>query len=237
MHIHCILHISFERLGAINDWIIKKGHTLSETHVYKGESLPTDMNQFDFLILMGGPQSPLELDKYPYIRDEINLVKKAIKTDKVVFGICLGAQIIAEALGAKTERSPHKEVGEYPVSVLESGNNDVFFSRLAPVFNAIHWHNDMLGLPENAILLAKSEGCPRQAFKYGDRVYGFQFHLEPTTVLLKEMIAHCPGDLLPGQYIQSAAELSNIDCEKINNHLYLFLDEMETLVTNHQQKV
>lgn len=99
MRIHAIIHAPFEKLGIIESWISKKNYTLTTTHTYNGEQLP-DASAFDFLIIMGGPQSPLKLDKYPYLRNEILLAKQTVKKNKALLGVCLGAQIIAEALGA-----------------------------------------------------------------------------------------------------------------------------------------
>lgn len=232
MKIHCVMHASFEKPGVIEEWANKKGHQFSITHIYKNENLPANVEEFDFLIFMGGPQSPLALDKYPYIADEIALAKKAIQAKKLVFGICLGAQIIAEALGAKTQRSPHREIGIYPVLLLEEGKNDPFFSKLSPTFDATHWHNDMPGIVQDMVLLAKSEGCPQQAFRYGDRVYGFQFHLELTQDLIKGMVKHCPTDLEPRLYVRSADELQNANYDPINQQMVLFLEYMESIFLN-----
>lgn len=232
MKIHCVMHASFEKPGIIEEWADKNKHQFSTTHIYKNEKLPTNMEAFDFLIFMGGPQSPLALDEYPYIVDEIALAKKAIEAQKLVFGVCLGAQIIAEALGARTQRSPHREIGIFPVSLSEEGKSDPFFSSLSSTFQAVHWHNDMPGINQDMILLAKSDGCPHQAFRYGDRVYGFQFHLELTKTLIKGMVEHCPEDLEPGPYIKSAQELQNANYDPINQQMLLFLEYMENLFLN-----
>lgn len=223
MRMHAILHASFEQLGAIEPWILKKHHRLSTTHLYKGELLP-HVDQFDFLILMGGPQTPLRLDQYPYLRQEIALAEQAIQHNKVVFGVCLGAQLIGEALGARTERSPHRETGFYPVCATDAGANDPLFKMFGGKFEVMHWHNDMPGLSQESVLLAASEGCPRQAFRYGDRVYGFQFHLEMTTASVQEMVVHCAEHLPPGKYIRSKEELLASPCDEINRKMHATLD-------------
>lgn len=223
MRIHAIIHAPFEKLGIIESWVSRKNHTLSATHTYNGEQLP-DASSFDFLIIMGGPQSPLKLDKYPYLRNEISLAKQTIKNNKSLLGICLGAQIIAEALGAKTENSPNKEIGSYPIVVTKEGLNDPLFKLFPAKFDVMHWHNDMPGTPDGGILLAKSEGCPSQAFCYGDRTYGLQFHLEMTAELVKGMVDHCSEDLLPGKYIRSRDELLSVDCQPINEKMLVVLD-------------
>lgn len=222
MQFHAIIHAPFETLGAIENWILEKGHSLSVTHSYQGEQLP-EPSQFDFLILMGGPQSPLQLDKFPYLAHEIELCKKAIQANKIVLGICLGAQIIGESLGAKTGQSPNKEIGVYPIQVTKEGELDPLFKQFPKQFAVMHWHNDMPGLTKETVLLAQSEGCPRQAFRYGDRVYGFQFHLEMTSELVNGMIKHSEP-ILPGRYVQSASELMQANFSPINQKIYLALD-------------
>src|SRR5580658_3369754 len=108
MKILCILHATFEKPGCIETWAKKCGHQFEKVNPYMGETLP-DTDTFDFLIVMGGPQSPLEIDAAPYLIDEIQLIKQAIDDHKRILGVCLGAQLISEALGVKTERSPYRE--------------------------------------------------------------------------------------------------------------------------------
>lgn len=225
MRIHTIIHALFEKPGIIESWAISKGHDLSSTHTYKGEILP-DISTIDFLVIMGGPQSPIELDKYPYLRNEIILAKQAIDHGKAVLGVCLGAQIISESLGAKTERSPNKEIGVYPIYLTKEGEVDSIFKKFPKSLDVMHWHNDMPGIPQEAVLLAYSEGCPRQVIKYRDRVYGLQCHMEMTIELIKGMIEHCAGDLNPGKYIQQKEKLLANDMSEINNNMFFILDGM-----------
>lgn len=227
MRIHCLIHAPFETPFAIETWASVRGHYLTTTHTYNGEKLPLNFDLIDFLIVLGGPQSVCKLDKYPYLKDEIEFIQQAIERNRLVLGICLGAQLIGAALGAPAERSPHREVGVYPVNVLKSGLRDPFFSQLYPTFDALHWHSDMPGITGEMILLAESEGCPHQAFRYGDRVYGLQFHLEFTTQAVNDLIAHCPEDLTPGKYINTEYELKHQNYNIINQRLYAFLDMME----------
>src|SRR5580704_8403145 len=126
MRIHYILHASFEKLGAIEHWLNEHPCQVSGTHTYKGEPLP-DSSQFDMLIVMGGPQSAVHLDKYPYLIDEVNLIRESIHARKAVLGICLGAQLIGVALGAKASVSPHKEIGVYPVQQTADAKEDPLF--------------------------------------------------------------------------------------------------------------
>lgn len=233
MRIHCLIHAPFETPAAIEMWAAARDHHVTSSHTFKGEKLPTDLDHVDFLILLGGPQSACELDKYPYLKEEIEFTKQAIEANKLVFGICLGAQLIGEALGAPTQRSPHREIGVFPVKVLDSGLKDPFFSLVYPQFDVLHWHNDMPGITNEMTLLAKSAGCPHQAFRYGDRVYGFQFHLELTSKAIAELISHCPLDLTPGKFVCTEQEFKHANYNVINQHLYVFLDMMENKWRNN----
>jgi GMP synthase (glutamine-hydrolysing) len=164
------------------------------------------------------------MDEYPFLRDEVALVSQAVAEHKVILGICLGSQIIAEALGAETKRSPEREVGQFPVELTDDGRLDPVFKGFPNRFSAFHWHNDMPGIPSGAVLLAKSEGCPHQAFRYGDRTYGLQFHLETTGQSAKELIRKCPGDLNEGKYTQSREEILSADFGPMNTKMEAILN-------------
>lgn len=225
MHIHFIIHASFEKPGSINNWITKKGYTFSTTSPYKGELLPSD-DDFDFLIIMGGPQSPTNLTKFPYLKDEIRFTKKAIENNKSILGICLGAQIIGEALGAKTDCSPHKEVGTFPISLTSDGLHDPIFKHFPKQFDVMHWHNDMPGVPDTAAILAESAGCPRQVIRYGKKIYGLQCHLEMTPELIKGMLDHCKEDLQPSLYTQPHEKMLAANFSEMNQKLHFILDKI-----------
>lgn len=223
MKIHAILHASFETVGSIENWASENSHSLRLTHSYLNEPLP-GIEDFDVLIIMGGPQSPREQDIYPYLANEISLIQLAIKANKVVLGFCLGAQLIGEALGAQTLKSLEKEIGIWPITLTEEGKKDALFESFDDSFDVIHWHNDMPGIPEEAVLLASSPGCPHQAFRYKDRVYGFQFHMEITQENAKTMCQHCADDLKPSKFTQSKEDLLNSDFLSVNKKLNLILD-------------
>ncbi len=228
MRIHIIIHASFEKPGVIETWATHQGHTLSYTHIYREEQLP-ESSQIDFLIIMGGPQSPLELDKYPYLREEIALTKLIINQKKAVLGICLGAQIIGESLGAKTERSPNKEIGVFPIYLTAEGEQDPIFKQFSKSFDVMHWHNDMPGVPTGSALLAYSEGCPRQVIRYAKCVYGLQCHMEMTAELVQGMTEHCAADLNSGKYVQGIEKMRSSNFSTINEKMILILDQLTVL--------
>ena len=228
MKIHYIMHADFEPIGCIEDWAYGQNHILKGSKPFKGDKLP-HVSDFDFLVIMGGPQSPLAMDKAPYLRDEIALIKEAVKADKKVLGFCLGAQLIGEALGGNTSQSPSKEVGVFPVTLTLKGQQDPLFKGFPPSFEVIHWHNDMPGATQDSELLAQSVGCPQQAYRYKHNVYGLQFHMEITNESIQELIAHCPDDLQPGSFVQSAEELSRQDLTPINDNMKLILNRLVAL--------
>lgn len=229
MQVVTLIHASFEKPGVITQWAQARGHCYQEVHTYQNESVPP-VNDIDFLIVMGGPQSPRQVEEFSYLEHEINLIKECIVAGKLVIGFCLGAQLIAEAVGAPVEKSPEKEVGVYLITLTEAGQQDLLFEGFPTSFPVIHWHNDMPGLPEGGDLLAFSLGCPRQAFKYSDKVYGFQFHMEITKELAEGMIAHCPEDLEPSPFTQTAEQFLTQDFKSINERLWVLLDRLAARV-------
>lgn len=228
MNILCIMHADFETPGVIQDWAEKSGHHFEICKPYAGENCLTT-GDFDFLIIMGGPQGGADCHVVPYLSDEITLIKQAINNDKIVLGFCLGAQLIGEALGAKTEKSPEKEVGVYPISLTQASKNNPILKSFPQDFLSIHWHNDMPGLTENSQVLAYSAGCPRQIVKYSDKIYGFQCHLEITKKGIERMIAECPQDLATSRFTQTEQELLIQDYGAINNSMFDVLDRISEL--------
>ena len=181
---------------------------------------------------LGGPQSPATTKhecSYFNASEEVAFIKKAIEHDKYVLGICLGAQLIGEALGAKYDHSPNREIGVFDILLTQDAMSDPIFSTFPNKFPAGHWHGDMPGLTEQSEILAHSEGCPRQIVKYSPKVYGFQCHFEFTSESIELMIRSCSSELqqyerLP--YIESAEKLREHNYVPMNKLLYTFLDNI-----------
>lgn len=223
MNILCLTHADFETPGVIENWARNGGHNFTICRPYQGDSSFSHPD-FDCLIIMGGPQSPRELEKDPYLKDEITMIQQAIQEGKLVLGFCLGAQLIGEALGAKTERSPEKEIGVYPIILTKEGECDLILQGLPAQFPVIHWHNDMPGETKNSTILAASEGCPRQILRYRPRVYGFQCHLEITLEGIENLIQACSNDLSPSRFTQDTVTLRKQDYAAINKMMMRLLD-------------
>ncbi|EHJ52208.1 glutamine amidotransferase-related protein [Streptococcus macacae] len=232
MRIHFVLHETFEAPGAYLAWAALCGHEVSMTKIYRYEKLPESMDDFDMLILMGGPQSPSSTKKdFPYYdaQAEINLIQKAVKAHKIIIGVCLGAQLLGLAFGADYCSSPQKEIGNYLISLTEAGKQDPLLADFADGTAVGHWHGDMPGLTDEALVLAASKGCPRQIIKYADKVYAFQCHLEFSKELVKALLAHevnYDQQVQEEPYYQPAWEILDYDYSKMNQVLYRFLDKL-----------
>lgn len=232
MHIHFIIHEYFEAPGAYEVWGKNRGCSMSYSRVYQGDPLPEDLLSTDLLIIMGGPQSPATtLKECPWFdaQAEIRLIGRAIEAGKTVIGVCLGSQLIGEALGAAFCHSPEKEIGKFPVRLTEAGKANPLFEDFGHELNVGHWHNDMPGLTPQAKVLAYSEGCPRQIVQYGERVYGFQCHMELTPEVVELLIEHSQNDLRRAaefRFVETAEKLRSHDYQEMNQVLFSFLDKL-----------
>jgi GMP synthase (glutamine-hydrolysing) len=147
----------------------------------------------DALLVLGGGMSAY--DELPFLRDELRLMRRCIDAGKPVLGICLGSQLLAAALGGTVARAPRPEVGFYRVKLLPGATADPLFAGAPESFVALHWHFDAFTLPPGAVPLASSTLTPLQAFRYGERAWGVQFHLEMTDELLRSFVDHGAADL------------------------------------------
>jgi GMP synthase (glutamine-hydrolysing) len=206
LNIHYFIHVPFEGIAYIKDWAEEKGHKLSATEFYKDKNLP-GIDDFDWLIIMGGPMSVNEEEKYPWLNDEKKIIKEAIEFGKVVIGICLGAQLIADVLGAKVYKNRYKEIGWYPIHLTQAAKQHSLFSSLPSELVVFHWHGETFDLPKGAIHIAESEGCRNQAFIFKEKVLGFQVHFEMTEQAIFDMTKEGNGELIPAKYVQSVEEI------------------------------
>ncbi len=204
MRAHYLQHVPFEGLGSIEPWLKGNGCELTVTRFFDAAELP-DPQSVDLLIVMGGPMSANDDEKYPWLRAEKQLIRSFIEADKPVLGICLGAQLIASAMGARVYANPVKEIGWWPIHAVGPSLPSTFqFPSIATVF---HWHGETFELPRGAVPLARSEGCEHQAFQLGSRAMGLQFHLETTPPLARALVENCRDELVSAPYIQSAEEI------------------------------
>ncbi|MHC5934715.1 type 1 glutamine amidotransferase [Nostoc sp.] len=229
MRIHYLQHVPFEGLASIEQWLTKKDHILSATKFYNGDTLPS-VDDLDWVIVMGGPMNIYENDKYPWLTWEKHFIEEAIKKNKIVIGICLGSQLIADVLGSKVYKGQEKEIGWYPIQVTTEAKNYPVFATFPVSFTVFHWHGDTFDLPPGAVQLASSEVCANQAFIYGDRVLGLQFHLESTQESVRQIIENCASELVTGKYIQKSEEMlaRDDDFSNINTAMCKILEHFAT---------
>lgn len=234
MNIHFILHETFEVPGAYLKWAQERGHNVTSTKVYEEEKLPETVDGIDFLIVMGGPQSPDEnRQAFPYYdpKAEIKLIQKAIDADIYIVGVCLGAQLLSVAYGGKYEHSPEREIGVFPINLTEAGLADDHIKGFGSTLDTGHWHGDMPGLSNNAVVMATSKGCPRQIVRFSPKHYAFQAHLEFDPEAIYLLIAADGEEHLRQQnqelpFVQTPEQLRANDYSQMNKKLFAFLDSL-----------
>jgi GMP synthase-like glutamine amidotransferase/RimJ/RimL family protein N-acetyltransferase len=209
LSIACLQHVPFEGPGAIARWARRRRHRFAVTALYAGEALPQS-GAFDWLIVLGGPMGVQDEASHPWLAAEKHLVRDAIRAGRVVVGVCLGAQLVADTLGAPVVRNLHREIGWFPVTLTREAATTGPFAGLPERLTAFHWHVDTFGLPAGARRLAASAGCSEQAFLFDRRVLGLQFHLESTTDTIEGLLDNCGADLAPGRFVQDAATIREL---------------------------
>ena len=185
MSVLIIKHVDMEGPGLIEDYLKEEKIPYRILNLNTGVRFPK-LDGFTHIVILGGPMNVYEEDRYPFLKNEDLFIKEAIQRGKSVLGICLGAQLIAKALGAKVFKAPLKEIGWYDVSLTEDGSKDSLFSHLPKTLSVFQWHEDTFEIPNAGKLIATSTSVPHQAFKYGENAYGLQFHLEVTEKMIRE---------------------------------------------------
>jgi GMP synthase-like glutamine amidotransferase len=233
MRAHYLQHVPFEGLGSIEIWLQKASYEITSTKLYESVKLPSP-DEVDFLVVMGGPMSVNDEDQYPWLVLEKKFVRQVIESGKPVLGICLGAQLIASALGGKVYPNLMKEIGWFSVRSVSSNTDSAFaFPVSVEVF---HWHGETFSLPWGAIRIAESDGCENQAFQIGRSVIGLQFHLETTPESARELVANCRDELVPSRYVQNEEDIlsKSLESYRAINQLmgdvlsYLLQEKMST---------
>lgn len=198
MRVHFIQHVNFEHPGHLLEWSKDKHCNVSFTKTFERISFPK-LNDFDLLVIMGGPMGVDEENKFPWLKQEKQFIKDAITENKKILGICLGSQLIAEALGAKVYPNKEKEIGWWPIKK----TNSIFNKDVPNEFITFHWHGDTFDLPKHSIHLFSTDVCSNQGFLYKSHVAALQFHPEVTEELVAAMVKHEGEELVPAPFIQT----------------------------------
>lgn len=231
MKIHWLQHVPFEGLGCMEPWLTARRYAVSCTRLWAGDVFP-DLDDVDGLIVMGGPMGVYDETGYPWLAAEKAFIREIIAQDKPVLGICLGAQLIAEVLGAEVRKNRQKEIGFFSLT----GDGAIFPGK----FTAFHWHGDTFGIPVGAVHLASSEATENQAFLYKDNVLGLQFHLETTEESLLSLYENAQNEVTEAPFIQTlekATELRLADGDLLETANALMRELLERLFTNSSENV
>jgi len=180
-------HVPFEGPGTFREELDRRGLKFREINLYEGGA-PKDLDGCGGMIIMGGPMNVYEEDEYPFLKDEDRLIKEALAKKLPTIGVCLGAQLMAKAAGAKVTKGKKKEIGWYPLYTTEEAKADPVFKGLPREVEVFQWHGDTFDIPDRAVRLASSDLFPNQAFRIGDNAYAFQFHIEVTSDIIKSWI-------------------------------------------------
>ena len=205
MKLHVLQHVPFEGPGSIEAWARERGAELTYTRFFEPDWALPKADEPELLVVMGGPMSVNDGERYPWLGVECRFVAERITRDLPTVGICLGAQLIAAALGCRVYPGPHREIGWHPVEAVPHGGDAFAFPSR---FLALHWHGETFDLPPAATWLARTGACPHQAFQVGDHVLALQFHLETTPESLELLVRHSTADLQqPGPYVQRREDI------------------------------
>ncbi|MBN1561750.1 type 1 glutamine amidotransferase [candidate division KSB1 bacterium] len=224
--LHYIQHVPFENPGSILDWAENAAIAVNGSHLYRGEPLPR-LDDFEALIVMGGPMAVSDDHLYAWMAAEKKLIESAIRAEKKVLGICLGAQLLAHSLGAKVYPNEDKEIGWFPIVWSEAARSLAHLQHMPTPLALFHWHGDAFDLPAGALHLASSSACACQAFQYGEHALALQFHLEIKEENIRALLLNCSDELVEAPFIQSRAEiLAGIKrCDELNVKMQHLLEK------------
>jgi len=231
MRIHHLQHVPFESLGSIEPVLKDKGHRLTSTHLYDNQSFSL-VKDIDCLIVMGGPMGIYDEETYPWLGAEKRFIKDVISAGKIVLGICLGAQLIADALDVKVYKNKYREIGWFNIKRSLEAEDTILYKAIPEQAEVFHWHGDTFDIPQGARPLAESTACQNQGFIMDDRVVAFQFHLETTLQSAKALIENGRDELDGSQYVQSEKEMLSSP-QRFSNINQIMSSVLEALADHH----
>jgi GMP synthase-like glutamine amidotransferase len=205
------------------------GHRFDGVRLFAGEGAGKS-DDFDMLLVMGGPMSVHDEAAFPWLREEKLTIAKAVADGKKVLGICLGAQLIAEVLGGEVRKNDQREIGWFPVSSTDNTADSRVFSVLPKTYEAFHWHGESFDIPSGAIRTASSAACANQAFEYDNgRVIGLQFHLEASRASVRRLVENCRDEMVPDTWVSNERQILHDfrDYDLLHHNMYSLLDEFD----------
>ena len=216
-------HVPYEPLGTLDPLLKDAGFRIRYVNFGREpESCPA-LDKYEALIILGGPMNSDQIDTYPNLITEVDIIREAVDRDMSVLGICLGAQILAKALGGAVSRNVVREIGWHDVEMTEAGLEDPVLSTFAPTQEVFQWHEDGISLPPEVKVLARSAASPVQAFRHGEHAYGFQFHLEVSRALIERWLT------VPAHRDTLKEEEGHVDPEAIRRRSETSIGPLEEL--------
>lgn len=216
-------HTQEERGGLFEEILLEQGWKVEILPLFSGSSLPPSIEEFGLILVLGGPMSANDEEIHPFLKYELPFIRKALKIGHPVLGVCLGAQLMAKALGAKVYPGPYKEIGWYWLSQTPSARSDPVFSRLDPYFLVFQWHGETFDLPPGAVGLAGNMAYPNQAFRVGELMYGVQFHLEVTEPMIETWLSAWSDEI-------KEAKPQPLTAREIFEDAHIYLERLQTQV-------
>lgn len=202
-------HAACETLGTIADPLAAAGIEPRYVRSFAGERVPGEMGDAIGLVVMGGPMGVYEQSRYPFLKEEMRLIERALEEGYPILGACLGSQLLATTLGAPVRKGREKEIGWHPVTLTGEAAHDPLWEGIPHSFVPFHWHGDVFELPHGALSLASSALTEHQAFRYGESAYGLLFHMEVTEEIIRGMVETF-ADELQGAGVEGAPLLRGI---------------------------
>jgi GMP synthase (glutamine-hydrolysing) len=218
-----IQHVAFEILGTLNPLLKGAGFRIRYVNFGRHPGATPTLDRYHGLVVLGGPMNADQFDQYPHLKTEVRLIEDALSRELPVFGICLGAQLIAMALGAQVKRNRQKEIGWYDVSLTAEGERDPLFTHFEPTERVFQWHGDTFDLPKDCLHLATSPTCANQAFRYRSNVYGLQYHMEVDEPLIERWLR------VPIHRKEIEALKGAVDPETIRQETTQYIDRLKSL--------
>ena len=189
MVFHCLQHTSLEHAGHIGDWLATHGHTLTVTRLYEADFTFPSLSAFDGLLILGGPMSVFDEENFPWLAAEKMFLAEVVRAGKITLGICLGAQLLAQALGGEVKPNYAPEIGFWTVRFSSRSLEHPLLRGWPEKALVLHWHHDTFTVPPGAMRVGMSAGCATQGFVWGDGIIGLQFHPEMTPAMAEDLLA------------------------------------------------
>ncbi len=216
-------HVPYEPLGTLDPLLKEAGFRIRYVNFGREPESRPSLDGYEALIVLGGPMNSDQIDSYPNLLTEVEIIREAVSKNTSVLGICLGAQLLAKAIGGSVTRNETREIGWYDVALTQDGQNDPVLSNFSPVQRVFQWHEDGIRLPPAALQLATSDASAVQAFRYGEHAYGFQFHLEVDRSLVERWLT------VPANQSALEDERGRIDPEMIRGQTAESIEALQSL--------